>query len=144
MMKTTMATAKMITPKWYMVDAADKVLGRLATEVAHRLRGKHRASFTPHENTGDFVIIINASKIKVTGNKAQDKIYYHHSEYPGGIKGEAFAKLIKRKPEKILETAVKGMLPKGPLGRSMFSRLKVYADANHPHEAQKPELIELL
>ncbi len=143
-MKTTMATAKMITPKWYMVDAADKVLGRLATEVAHRLRGKHRASFTPHENTGDFVIIINASKIKVTGNKAQDKIYYHHSEYPGGIKGEAFAKLIKRKPEKILETAVKGMLPKGPLGRSMFSRLKVYADANHPHEAQKPELIELL
>jgi len=142
-MKTMMATAKMVTPKWCVVDATDKVLGRLATEIAHRLRGKHRASFTPHENTGDFIIVINASKIKVTGNKVQDKIYYHHTEYPGGIKSESFGKLIKRKPERILEIAVKGMLPRGPLGRDMFSRLKVYAGAKHPHEAQKPELIEL-
>jgi large subunit ribosomal protein L13 len=138
-MKTIMSTKKQTISKWLLVDAQDQVLGRLASEVARRLRGKHKASYTPHEAIGDYVIVINASKIKVTGNKAQNKMYYRHSGYMGGLKAESFEKLHKRKSEAVIEHAVKGMLPKGPLGREIFSRLKVYAGNTHPHTAQNPE-----
>ena len=138
-MKTIMATQKNVTPKWYLVDASNEILGRLASKIANTLRGKHKASYTPHENGGDYVIVVNASTVKVSGNKATDKMYYRHSGYMGGIKAEPFNKLQKRKSETIIEHAVKGMLPKGPLGRQMFSRLKVYSGAQHPHSAQTPE-----
>lgn len=142
-MTTYMAGVDKIKRNWYVIDAKDKTLGRLATELARRLRGKHKAIFTPHIDTGDFIIVINAREVQVTGRKLNDKIYYHHSGYPGGIKSESFNQLRDKAPERLIELAVKGMLPKGPLGRAMFRKLKVYADGNHPHHAQQPQLIEI-
>jgi large subunit ribosomal protein L13 len=124
---------------WFVVDATDKPLGRLASEIAHVLRGKHKPSFTPHIDTGDFVIVVNASKVKLTGNKLDKKFYYHHSGIPGGFKAEAYRSLLERKPEWPIEKAVKGMLPKNVLGRQMFTKLKVYATPDHPHAAQQPK-----
>lgn len=142
-MKTFAANASTIEQKWYVVDASGKTLGRLATELAARLRGKHKPEYTPHVDTGDFFIVLNVDQLKVTGNKTKDKIYYHHTGYPGGIKSESFEKLQARQPARVLELAVKGMLPKGPLGRKMFTKLKVYAGGQHPHAAQHPEAIDL-
>ena len=142
-MKTVSANKATVERKWYIVDATDKVLGRLASEVAHRLRGKHKATYTPHVDTGDNIIIINADKIRVTGNKMKDKMYYHHTGYPGGIKEINFEKLLAKKPTMIIEKAVKGMLPKNPLGRAMFKKLKIYAGTEHPHTAQQPEVLEI-
>ncbi|CDN59050.1 LSU ribosomal protein L13p (L13Ae) [Burkholderia cenocepacia H111] len=132
-----------VTREWYVIDATDKVLGRVASEVARRLRGKHKPEFTPHVDTGDFIIIINASKLKVTGNKTLDKKYYRHSGYPGGIYETTFGKMQERFPGRALEKAVKGMLPKGPLGYAMIKKLKVYAEATHPHSAQQPKALEI-
>ncbi len=142
-MKTFSAKASMLDPKWYVVDASGKTLGRLATELAARLRGKHKPEYTPHVDMGDHFIVLNVEQLKVTGNKTKDKMYYRHTGYPGGLKSESFEKLQARKPELILERAVKGMLPKGPLGRKMFTKLKVYAGNTHPHAAQHPEAIDL-
>ena len=142
-MKTFVATPSTIKRDWLLIDATDLTLGRLATEIATRLRGKHKPEYTPFMDTGDYVIVINASKVKVTGNKASDKKYYHHTGYPGGIKEESFEKLLARKPEDVIEKAVRGMLPKGPLGRAMFKKLKAYKGATHPHEAQQPRQITL-
>ena len=142
-MKTYTATPSTIKRDWYVVDATDKVLGRLASEVARRLRGKHKPQYTPHMDTGDYVVIVNAEKIRVTGNKAEDKIYYSHSGYPGGLKQINFAKLLQKAPTKIIERAVKGMLPKGPLGRTIFRKLKVYAGPEHKHTSQQPVPLEL-
>ncbi len=142
-MKTYTATPADIKPDWYVVDARGKVLGRLATEIARRLRGKHKPEYTPHMNTGDYVIVINAKDVQVTGNKASSKTYYRHTGYPGGIRSITFDKLIRSKPERVIEKAVKGMLPKGPLGRDMFRKLRVYADGNHRHAAQQPKPLEL-
>ena len=128
---------------WFVVDATDKPLGRLASEIARVLRGKHKPSFTPHIDTGDFVIVVNASKVKLTGNKLDKKFYYHHSGIPGGFKAEAYRSLLERKPEWPIEKAVKGMLPKNVLGRQMFTKLKVYATPDHPHAAQQPKPLEL-
>jgi large subunit ribosomal protein L13 len=140
-MKTMSAKASDITRKWVVVDASGQVLGRVATMIAHILRGKHKPIFTPHTDTGDFVVVINADKIRVTGKKETDKIYYNYSGYPGGLKETPLAKLRARFPERIIEIAVKGMLPKNPLGRQMFRKLKVYSGAVHPHEAQQPEAL---
>nr|QUE28104.1 ribosomal protein L13 [Sahlingia subintegra] len=129
---------------WYVIDAEEQNLGRLATEIANRLRGKNKSIYTPHANTGDFVIVINADKISVTGKKLIQKKYYRHSGRPGGMKIETLENLQKRMPTRVLEKAIKGMLPKGPLGRTLFKKLKVYANTNHPHEAQKPETINLV
>lgn len=142
-MKTYTAKAGEIRRNWYVVDATDKVLGRLATEVAARLRGKHKPEYTPHMDLGDYIVVINADKIRVTGNKAEDKMYYRHTGYPGGIKEINFEKLQAKKPEMIIEKAVAGMLPSGPLGRSMFRKLKVYAGSEHDHAAQQPEVLEV-
>lgn len=142
-MKTYFATKENTEHKWYVVDASDKVLGRLATQIAKMLRGKHRPEYTPHSDAGDYVIVTNASKIKVTGKKAQDKVYYRHTGFPGGLKEMTFDKLQEKDPTRIIELAVKGMLPKNPLGRAMLSKLKVYAEAEHPHEAQQPVEINL-
>ena len=142
-MRTFTATPETITNDWYVIDATDKVLGRLATQVAHRLRGKHKPDYTPHMTTGDYIVIINAEKIKVTGKKATDKIYYSHSGYPGGLKHINFEKLMAKDPTAIIEKAVKGMLPKGPLGREMFRKLKVFSGSPHGHEAQQPKPLEL-
>lgn len=142
-MKTYFASKETIDNKWVHVDATNQVLGRLATQVAMRLRGKHRPEFTPHADAGDYVVITNAEKIKVTGKKAEDKVYYRHSGYPGGIKEITFEKLIAKDARQVIELAVKGMLPKGPLGRAMLGKLKVYAGPAHPHEAQQPESITL-
>ena len=139
MTTTVSAKACEVNRKWLIIDAADKGLGRLATRVACLLRGKHKPIYTPHVDTGDYVIIINADKVRVTGAKTQDKIYYHHTGYPGGIIGESFEKRIQRRPELIIELAIKGMLPKNPLGRDMYRKLKVYAGAEHGHQAQQPE-----
>ena len=128
---------------WFVVDATDKPLGRLASEIARILRGKHKPSFTPHIDTGDFVIVVNASKVKLTGNKLDKKFYYHHSGIPGGFKAEAYRSLLERKPEWPIEKAVKGMLPKNVLGRQMFTKLKVYATPDHPHAAQQPKALEV-
>jgi large subunit ribosomal protein L13 len=141
-MRTYTATPSTIKRDWYLVDATDKVLGRLATEVARRLRGKHKPEFTPHMDTGDYIVIVNAGKIRVTGNKTEDKIYYNHSGYIGGMKQINFAKLRDKAPETIIERAVKGMLPKGPLGRAMLRKLKVYAGPTHSHSAQQPIQLE--
>ena len=141
-MKTYTAKASEIRRSWYIVDAADKTLGRLATVVATRLRGKHKPEYTPHMDTGDYIIVINAEKVKVTGNKAKGKIYHHHTEHPGGIKSISFEKLMAHKPTEIIERAVKGMLPRGSLGRDMFRKLKVYAGRKHDHEAQQPQPLE--
>ena len=140
-MKTFMASPATIDRKWYVVDAENKTLGRLAAEVAKVLRGKNKPIFTPHMDTGDNVIVINASKIKVTGKKLDQKIYYHHSEYVGGMKETTLREKMAKKPEQVIELAVKGMLPKGPLGRQMFKKLHVYAGSEHAHAAQKPEVL---
>lgn len=142
-MKTFSAKPHEVRRDWVLVDATDKVLGRLAAEIARRLRGKHKPEFTPHVDTGDFIVVVNAAKIRVTGAKAEQKMYYRHSGYPGGIKETTFAKLQAKSPTRILEIAVKGMLPKGPLGYAMLKKLKVYAEGSHPHTAQQPKLLEL-
>ncbi|MDD6102271.1 MAG: 50S ribosomal protein L13 [Clostridiales bacterium] len=141
-MKTYMATTAGVERKWYVVDATDKTLGRLASQVAAVLRGKNKPTFTPHIDTGDYVIIVNADKIKTTGKKLNQKIYYNHSDFPGGMRETTLSEMLAKKPEKVLELAVKGMLPKGPLGRSMLDKLHVYAGPEHPHAAQKPETLE--
>ena len=140
-MKTFMASPSTIDRKWYVVDATGCTLGRLSSEVAKVLRGKNKAIFTPHIDTGDYVIVINADKIKVTGKKLDQKIYYHHSDYVGGMKETTLREMLNKKPERVIELAVKGMLPKGPLGRQMMTKLHVYAGAEHGHEAQKPETL---
>jgi len=142
-MKTFSAKPHEVQRDWFVVDATDKVLGRLAAEVARRLRGKHKPIFTPHVDTGDFIVVVNADKLRVTGNKADDKKYYRHSGYPGGIYETTFSKLQQRKPGRVLELAVKGMLPKGPLGYAMLKKLKCYAGAEHPHTAQQPQVLEI-
>lgn len=140
-MKTFMASPATIDRKWYVVDATGMTLGRLAAEVAKVLRGKNKAIFTPHIDTGDYVIVINAEKIKVTGKKLDQKIYYSHSDYVGGMKETTLREMMNKKPEKVIELAVKGMLPKGPLGREMYKKLFVYAGPDHKHAAQKPEVL---
>ncbi len=140
-MKTFMASPATIDRKWYVVDATDMTLGRLASEVAKVLRGKNKPIFTPHIDCGDNVIVINAEKIKVSGKKMDQKVYYHHSDYVGGLKEATLREKLAKKPEQVIELAVKGMLPKGPLGRQMFTKLHVYAGPEHKHEAQKPEVL---
>lgn len=142
-MKTVSMRAQDVRRTWFVVDAEDKVLGRLATEVARRLRGKHKPEYTPHVDTGDYIVVINAEKVRVTGAKTTDKMYYRHSGYPGGIKARSFEQLRDSHPERIIEKAVKGMLPRNPLGRAMLKKLKVYAGNDHPHSAQQPELLEI-
>jgi large subunit ribosomal protein L13 len=142
-MKTFTAKPQSVQRDWYVVDAADKTLGRLATEIARRLRGKHKPEYTPHVDTGDYIVVINAEKVKVTGNKTSDKIYYRHTGYPGGLRSMSFEQMIDRAPERVIELAVKGMLPKGPLGRAMYSKLKVYAGNEHPHTAQQPQALNI-
>ena len=142
-MKTFMANPAKIDRKWYVVDAEGQTLGRLASEIAKVLRGKNKPEFTPHVDTGDYVIVINADKIKVTGKKMDQKIYYNHSEYVGGMRETTLKEMMAKKPEKVIELAVKGMLPKGPLGRAMIKKLHVYAGPEHVHAAQKPEVLEL-
>lgn len=142
-MKTVSMRAQDVRRSWFVVDAAGKTLGRLATEIARRLRGKHKAEYTPHVDTGDYVVVINADKVQVTGAKTTDKIYWHHTGYPGGIKGISFEHLRQSHPERIIERAVKGMLPHNPLGRDMLRKLKVYAGAEHPHTAQQPQPLDI-
>ncbi|HTI48328.1 MAG TPA: 50S ribosomal protein L13 [Casimicrobiaceae bacterium] len=142
-MKTFSAKPSDITREWYVVDGSDKVLGRLAAEIARRLRGKHKPIYTPHMDTGDFIVVTNVEKIRVTGNKAEDKLYHRHSGYPGGISTTSFGKMQARFPGRALEKAVKGMLPKGPLGYAMLKKLKCYAGPSHPHTAQQPKVLEL-
>jgi len=140
-MKTYQAKKEEVDHRWYLVNAEGKVLGRLATELAKILKGKNKPTYTPHVDTGDFVIVVNASKVALTGKKMKDKIYYRHTGYPGGIKETNAAKLLAKKPTEVIRIAVKGMLPKNSLGRQMLRKLKIYAGPNHPHEAQKPVLI---
>ena len=142
-MKTFSAKATEVNQNWLIIDAEGQTLGRMATAIASRLRGKHKAEFTPHVDTGDYVVVVNAEKVRVTGNKSKDKMYYSHSGYPGGLKSIPFEKLIDKSLEKVIKLAVKGMLPKTPLGRSMFKKLKVYTGAKHPHEAQQPQALQL-
>jgi|TARA_R110000850_G_scaffold13440_3_gene43511 large subunit ribosomal protein L13 len=142
-MKTLSAKPESVRRDWYVVDAAGKTLGRLSSEIASRLRGKHKPEYTPHVDTGDYIVIVNAEKVAVTGKKASDKMYHRHTGYIGGLKSISFDKLIVKAPEQIIETAVKGMLPKGPLGREMFKKLKVYAGDVHPHAAQQPQALEI-
>ncbi len=142
-MKSFMASPSVIERKWYVIDAADQTLGRLSTEVANVLRGKKKPIFTPHIDTGDYVIVINADKVKVTGKKLDQKIYYRHSDYVGGMKETKLKEMLQKKPEYVISHAVKGMLPKGPLGRQMIAKLHVYAGPEHPHAAQKPEVLEI-
>lgn len=142
-MKTYFATKENVEHSWYVVDATDKVLGRLASQIAKVLRGKHKPEFTPHADAGDYIVVTNAEKVKVTGKKRQEKIYHSHSGFPGGIKEETFATVQKKDPTRIIEIAVKGMLPKNPLGRAMLRKLKVYAGSEHPHTAQEPIEINL-
>lgn len=142
-MKTFTATPSTIRRDWFVVDATDRVLGRLATGIASRLRGKHKPTFTPHMDTGDYIIVLNVEKIRVTGAKTQDKFYYDHSGYPGGMKQISFEKLLLKAPHSALERAVKGILPKGPLGRAMVRKLKIYAGGSHEHAAQQPQPLEL-
>lgn len=142
-MKTLSAKPESVTRDWYVVDAAGKTLGRLSTEIARRLRGKHKPEYTPHVDTGDYIVVINAGQVQVSGKKAQAKMYYSHTGFPGGIKSINFEKLIDKAPEQIIQKSVKGMLPKGPLGRAMFKKLKVYAGAEHPHAAQQPKELDI-
>jgi large subunit ribosomal protein L13 len=142
-MRTYSAKPADITHDWFVVDATDKVLGRLATEIARRLRGKHKTIFTPHMDTGDYIVVVNVEKIRVTGDKAEQKTYYRHSGYPGGIYETNFTKLQAKHPSRVLEKAVKGMLPKGPLGYAMLKKLKMYKGAEHPHTAQQPQALEI-
>jgi large subunit ribosomal protein L13 len=142
-MKTYTAKTGEVEQGWYVVDAQNKVLGRLAVQIATRLRGKHKPEYTPHVDTGDYIVVVNAAKLRVTGRKAERKIYYRHSGFPGGIKQTNFAKLHAARPERVLQKAVKGMLPKGPLGYAMMRKLKVYAGGAHPHSAQQPKTLEI-
>ncbi len=142
-MKTFTAKPETVKRDWYVVDASGKTLGRLASEVARRLRGKHKAEYTPHVDTGDYIIVLNAEKVAVTGNKRNDKKYYRHTGYVGGIKEATFEEMIARSPERVIEIAVKGMLPKGPLGRAMYRKLKVYAGNEHNHAAQQPQVLDI-
>jgi large subunit ribosomal protein L13 len=142
-MKTVFAHAETVKRDWVVIDAADQILGRLASEVARRLRGKHKPEYTPNCDTGDYVVVINAAKVKTTGNKLEGKIYYRHTEYPGGLKQTKLGDMLADHPERVIEKAVKGMLPKGPLGYAQFRKLKVYAGAEHPHSAQQPQPIKL-
>jgi len=142
-MKTFNAKKDAVERNWYLIDAKDKVLGRIAVEIARRLRGKHKPTYTPHADAGDFIVVVNAEKIALTGKKLDDKFYYRHTGYPGGIKSVTAGKLQQRKPGEILKIAVKGMLPKNTLGRMMLKKLKVYAGSDHPHEAQRPQPLEL-
>lgn len=138
------AKAETVRRDWLLVDASDKTLGRLASQVAFRLRGKHKAEYTPHVDTGDYIVIINADKIRVTGKKVKEKLYQHYTGYPGGIKTMTFEQLLAKSPERVIEIAVKGMLPKGPLGRDMFRKLKVYAGDKHNHTAQQPQPFDII
>jgi large subunit ribosomal protein L13 len=142
-MKTFSAKSHEVKREWFVIDATDKVLGRVASEVAHRLRGKHKPEFTPHVDTGDYIVVINAAKLRVTGNKGLQKTYFRHTGYPGGIYETNFDKMQAKFPGRVLEKAVKGMLPKGPLGRQQIKKLKVYAGAEHPHAAQSPVVLDL-
>lgn len=142
-MGTFSAKPHEVERKWFVVDAAGQPLGRLASRIAHRLRGKHKAEFTPHVDTGDYIVVVNAEKVRVTGKKEQDKIYYRHSGYPGGIKATPLGKMRAEHPERLLTAAVKGMMPRNPLGRAMLRKLKVYAGPSHPHAAQQPQALDL-
>ena len=142
-MKTFSAKTETVKRDWYLVDATDKTLGRLATELARRLRGKHKPEYTPHVDTGDYIVVINADKVRVTGNKLTDKVYYHHTGYVGHMKSVTLEKLMDKHPTRAIEIAVKGMLPKNPLGRSMFQKLKVYAGPEHKHTAQQPQALDI-
>lgn len=142
-MKTFTASPATVKREWYVVNAEGKVLGRLASEIAKRLRGKHKPEYTPHFDAGDYIVVVNAEKVRVTGRKAENKVYYNHSGYTGGLKSITFAKLMVKAPTRIIETAVRGMLPKGPLGRAMFRKLKVYAGPEHQHRSQQPQTLEL-
>ncbi|HOO91717.1 MAG TPA: 50S ribosomal protein L13 [Syntrophales bacterium] len=142
-MKTYSAKKEEVARDWYLVDAEGKVLGRLAAEIARRLRGKHKPVYTPHIDTGDFIIVVNADKISLTGKKLTDKVYYHHTGYPGGLKSATASKVLSEKPEEVLRTAVKGMLPKNSLGRQMLKKLKIYRGNEHPHKAQMARVLEV-
>lgn len=142
-MKTFSAKPENVKRDWYVVDASGKTLGRLASEIARRLRGKHKPEYTPHVDTGDYIVVINAAKVRVTGRKAKDKIYYRHTGYIGNLKAVSFEKLLAQKPERVIELAVKGMLPKNPLGRAMFRKLRVYPGAEHQHQAQQPKPLDI-
>ena len=143
-MKTTVsAKPNEVKHDWLLVDATDKTLGRLSTEIASRLRGKHKPIYTPHVDTGDYIVVINAEKVAVTGKKATDKMYHHHSGYIGGLKSKSFETMIEESPERVIELAVKGMLPRNPLGRAMYRKLKVYAGSEHPHTAQQPQILSI-
>ncbi|MEC9364442.1 MAG: 50S ribosomal protein L13 [Sinimarinibacterium flocculans] len=143
-MKTTIfAKSETVKRDWFVIDATDKPLGRLATEIANRLRGKHKPEYTPNVDTGDYIVVVNAEKVKATGNKLKDKTYYRHTEYPGGIRSQTLEEVLAKHPERAIEKAVKGMLPKGPLGYAQYRKLKVYAGAEHPHTAQQPKTLTL-
>ncbi|KEQ17458.1 50S ribosomal protein L13 [Endozoicomonas numazuensis] len=142
-MKTFSAKPETVKRDWFVVDAEGKTLGRLATEIASRLRGKHKPEYTPHVDTGDYIVVVNAEKVHVTGRKASDKMYYRHTGFPGGLRSISFEKLIAHKPEMVIEKAVKGMLPKGPLGRDMYRKLKVYTGTEHPHASQQPQKLDI-
>ncbi|MGM0451310.1 MAG: 50S ribosomal protein L13 [Pseudomonadota bacterium] len=142
-MKTQSAKPESVARDWFVVDAADKTLGRLSTEIARRLRGKHKPEYTPHVDTGDYIVVINAEKVRVSGKKSTQKHYYRHTGYPGGLRSMNFEEMIQRHPERVIEYSVKGMLPRGPLGRSMYRKLKVYAGDEHPHAAQQPQQLEI-
>ncbi|GGK77046.1 50S ribosomal protein L13 [Amphritea balenae] len=142
-MTTFSAKPAEVKRDWYVIDAEGKTLGRMATEIARRLRGKHKAEYTPHVDTGDYIVVINAEKVNVTGNKRKDKTYYRHTGYPGGLRETSFEKMVETQPTRTIELAVKGMLPKGPLGRAMYTKMKVYAGAEHPHAAQQPQELTL-
>jgi large subunit ribosomal protein L13 len=142
-MKTVSTKPADVTRDWFVVDAEGQTLGRMATQIARLLRGKHKPEYTPHVDTGDYIVVVNAEKVRVTGNKAKDKMYYRHTGYPGGLRSMSFEKMIDHAPERTIEFAVKGMLPKGPLGRAMYAKLKVYAGTEHPHQAQQPQALTL-
>jgi large subunit ribosomal protein L13 len=142
-MKTFTAKSHEVQRDWFIVDATGKVLGRVAAEIARRLRGKHKPEFTPHVDTGDYIVVVNAEKLRVTGNKAKDKLYHRHTTYPGGIRTTNFEKLQTKHPERVLTLAVKGMLPKGPLGYAMIKKMKIYPGAEHPHSAQQPKPLQI-
>ncbi len=142
-MKTLSAKPESVKRDWFVVDAADKTLGRISTEIARRLRGKHKAEYTPHVDTGDYIVVINAEKVRVTGRKSTEKRYYRHTGYPGGLRSLNFEEMIDRHPERVIEHSVKGMLPRGPLGRAMYRKLKVYAGSEHPHTAQQPKELDI-
>ena len=142
-MKTFSAKSHEVKRDWYVVDATNKVLGRVAVEIARRLRGKHKPEFTPHVDTGDYIVVVNVDKLRVTGNKAKDKLYHRHTTYPGGLRTTNFEKLQAKHPERVLQFAVKGMLPKGPLGYAMIKKMKIYPGAEHPHSAQQPKPLQI-